>query len=50
MMVTARKALAQVDVEVSEAACILTFGPSGYELLQSQGVKLHSVLARMEHK
>jgi orotate phosphoribosyltransferase len=50
MMITAQKALAQVDVEVSEAACILTFGHVGYELLQNQGVKLHSVLARMEHK
>lgn len=50
MMVTARKALAQVDVEVSEAACILAFGRFGYELLQNQGVKLHSVLDRMEHR
>lgn len=50
MMMTAQKALSQVDVEVSEAACILAFGHFGYELLQNQGVRLHSVLDRMEHR
>ena len=45
-MIAARTALKSVGVDATDAACIVSYGRSGYELLQNHGVTLHSLLDR----
>lgn len=49
-MVAARKALELVNLEVTEALCLLSYGHSGRDILQNQGVTLHPLIARPDHE
>lgn len=45
-MVAAREALELVSLKMTEAACLLSYGYFGCEILKNQGVTLHSLIVR----
>jgi uncharacterized protein (TIGR00725 family) len=49
-MMAARGALELVNVDANEAACLLSYGRSGHDLLRKQGVTLLSLAVRTDHE